>query len=116
MKVIIAGSRDFTDYLTMSDTLALIEIPITEVVCGMARGADMLGFRWANERGIPIKEFPANWDLHGRSAGYKRNEVMANYSDALVAFWDGESRGTKHMIDIATREGLKVWVVRYEAE
>ena len=57
--------------------------------------------------------FPADWDLEGKSAGFKRNVKMAEYADALVAFWDGESKGTKHMIEIAKEKGLDIRIKRY---
>lgn len=111
MKVIIAGSRSITD----SDSVAIAVIlsqfsPITEVVCGMADGVDLLGKRRAEEKGIPVAEFPADWKRHGRRAGILRNQQMAEYADALIAVWDGESRGTAHMIKAAQWEGLKVYV------
>ena len=59
-------------------------------------------------------EFPADWDKHGKSAGYKRNLEMAENADALIAFWDGESRGTKHMIDIAKEKNLLTRIIRYD--
>lgn len=64
----------------------------------MARGADTAGRMYAERCGIPVAKFPADWDKHGRRAGYVRNEAMARYADAGLAFWDGSSRGTAHMI------------------
>lgn len=113
MKTIIAGSRDFDDYELIKETLLKYN-DITEIVSGCARGADLLGEKFALEYNIPIKKFPAEWDKYGKSAGYRRNEQMAMYADALVAFWDGKSRGTKHMIDFAKQLGLKVSVIIYE--
>ncbi|MEO5581136.1 MAG: SLOG family protein [Saprospiraceae bacterium] len=81
------------------------------MVSGTARGTDMLGERYADEKGIPKKQFPADWPKYGKSAGYKRNTEMAKYADSLIAFWDGKSRGTKHMIDLAKQYNLKVRVV-----
>ena len=80
----------------------------------MARGADTLGEQYAKERGIPIRYFPADWQTLGKSAGYQRNVQMAQYADALVAFWDGRSKGTKHMIDTAQRFKLDIRVVLTE--
>jgi hypothetical protein len=85
---------------------------VTEVVSGMARGVDTLGIDWAVENWLPWKEFYADWKHYGKSAGYKRNEEMAIYADALVAIWDGKSKGTKHMIDLANKHGLIVYVHR----
>lgn len=72
---------------------------IEEVVCGGAKGADLLGAMWANANNIPVKTFLAEWDKYGRSAGMIRNRQMAEYGDFLIAFWDGQSPGTKNMIN-----------------
>lgn len=112
MKVIVAGGRDFNNYKRLSEVLDNLKQPF-EVVCGEAKGADSLGKRYAKDNELTVHRFPADWDTHGKSAGYKRNEQMADFADACIAFWDGQSRGTKHMIDIATRKGLKCLVVKY---
>lgn len=116
-RVIIAGGRDFEDYeflkLTMDRLLANITSEIC-VVCGMAKGADLLRERYANEKGYKVSRFPADWSSFGKSAGFVRNEEMAQNADALVAFWDGKSRGTQHMIKTAERHKLKVRVKKYE--
>lgn len=118
-RVIIAGSRDFSDYQLLCEKmdrlLSNVKEPIT-VVCGKARGADTLGEQYALERGYEVLPFPADWERYGRSAGYRRNTQMAENADALVAFWDGESIGTRHMISIAKSHGLKVRVVRFEVK
>lgn len=111
MKTIIAGSRNITDYNLIKTTLQNLNITITKVVSGTANGVDKLGEKYAEEFGLPIHPFPADWKKYGKSAGYVRNEEMANNAEALVAFWDGKSRGTKHMIDIARRKKLKVIIV-----
>ena len=118
MKVIIAGGRDFNDYdqlRSYCDYLLQNKDEI-EVVSGCARGADKLGERYAEERGYAIKRFPADWGTHGKSAGYLRNEEMADYADALIVFWDGQSKGTEHMINIAEKESLKIRIRRYEKQ
>ena len=103
MKVIIAGSRLFKDYelLRQKCDQALLNKLDVEIVSGGCEGADKLGERYAVERGCSIKEMPADWKKHGKSAGPIRNEQMAKYADALIAFWDGKSKGTKNMIDLA---------------
>ncbi len=113
MKIIIAGGRTFDDYdllCQICDKTLSLQSEI-EIVSGTANGADKLGEKYASEKGYPIKQFPADWDKYGKSAGYKRNEEMAKYADALIAFWDGKSRGTKHMINLAKRYELKVKIV-----
>lgn len=110
MKTIIAGSRNFNDY-DLLEAVLLKHSDITEIISGCARGADSLGEKFALEHSIPIKKFPADWNTYGKSAGYRRNEQMAYYGDRLIAFWDGQSKGTKHMIDLARKVGLEVEVV-----
>lgn len=83
------------------------------IVSGHASGADALGERYAQERGLECEQYPADWEAYGRAAGPIRNAEMAEVADALIAFWDGASRGTKNMIDTAKSKGLKVAVVRY---
>jgi hypothetical protein len=118
MKVIIAGGRNFNDYeklCSYCDYLLQNKDDI-EIVSGTAKGADKLGERYANERGYPIKRFPADWGTFGNRAGYLRNEEMAEYGDALIAFWDGESKGTQHMIRIASKKSLEIRIYRYEMD
>ena len=112
MKVIIAGGRDFNDYEKLKSVLNHLKQPF-EIVSGMAKGADSLAVRYANENGLTLHKFPADWDTHGKGAGFKRNAEMADFSDALIAFWDGKSRGTNHMIRTAEQKGLRVLVVKY---
>lgn len=100
MKVIIAGSRHmpFSMFHLIDEAVKKSNFPVTEVVCGLARGADMFGGKWAVNNSIPVKTFPANWDEHGKAAGPIRNQQMAEYADALIVFiWDG-SRGSKDML------------------
>lgn len=117
IKVIVAGSRGFDDYKRLKIELDLVlrryKPEEIEIVSGTARGADRLGERYAAERGCSVKAMPADWDRFGKSAGYRRNADMAKYADACVVFWDGKSPGTKHMIDLATKEQLKLRVIKY---
>lgn len=114
-KVIIAGSRGFSNYELMAKKLdnILSRKTTVEIVSGGARGADYYGEMYAKAKGHALKRFPAEWNKYGRSAGYRRNEQMAQYADALVAFWDGQSRGTFHMINLAKQYGLQIRVIRY---
>jgi hypothetical protein len=118
MKLIVAGGRDYTDKFcsTLNYRIGRMSEPVTEVVCGMAKGADRVGFEWAVMNDIPVARFPAEWDKWGKGAGYRRNAEMAKYADALLAFWDGESKGTKHMIDLANKEGLLIAVYDYTGQ
>jgi hypothetical protein len=110
MKVIIAGSRGIKDEQAIFSAIKASEFEITEVVSGGADGVDRFGEKYANRYDIPLKVFPADWKKKKASAGIIRNAEMANYAEALIAVWDGTSRGTKNMIEVAQRKGLKVFV------
>lgn len=112
MKIIIAGSRDLGTWSQVTTAIHNSEWDgqITEVVSGTARGVDRMGEEFGRVYKIPVKRFPANWDYYGKSAGYKRNQQMAEYADGLIVVWDGKSRGTKHMIDIMKALGKPVYV------
>lgn len=115
-KVIVAGGRNYSDYATVErslDRLLANKSYSITIVSGAATGADALGERYAESRGYEIKRFPADWNALGKAAGPIRNAEMARYADALVAFWDGKSRGTASMIDLAKKHGLAVRVVCY---
>lgn len=110
MKTIIAGSRGITDYYVVLAAILESNFEITEVVSGTARGVDSLGETYAVRNKLPIAKFPADWDRFGKRAGFLRNADMALYADALIAVWDGKSKGTKHMIDCAKLQGLKTYI------
>lgn len=119
MKVIVAGGRDFTDMVYMDSCIKQLVMDgsiadNSELVCGMARGADITGYNlWHYHYKLPIHKFYADWKSEPRRAGFIRNEDMGDVADVLVAFWDGESRGTKHMIDYMTKLGKPVFIFRY---
>ena len=116
-KLIVAGSRSFNDYdllkRKLDHLLANKDLATVHIVSGTARGADQLGERYAKERGCQLERFPANWARYGKSAGFERNTRMANHADALMAFWDGESRGTTHMIRTMQAANKPVRVTTY---
>lgn len=118
--LIIAGGREFRDYELLKktvDRLLVNKLPNVRIVCGMAKGADELGYIYAKEKGLAVIEMPAKWKRPDgstdRGAGHKRNAAMAGVSNALLAFWDGKSKGTEGMIKVAKRVGLQIRVVRY---
>lgn len=119
LKVIIAGSRDFNNFELMEKLLDMYfqhySASQIEIVSGGARGADRLGERYAQSHGMALKVMPADWNRDGKSAGYRRNESMAQYSTHCIVFWDGESRGTQHMINLANQYKLALRIVRYRS-
>ena len=117
MRLIIAGGRDFTDIDLMTSKLDAIlsqtdDDPIT-ILSGTARGADQTGEVYARIRALSVEQYPAEWDKYGKSAGYKRNHLMASLATHCVVFWDSQSKGSKHMIDLARAQGLELRIVRY---
>jgi len=110
-KVIIAGGRDFADYALLEKEANKLDIDI--VVCGMAKGADALGFQYATKYKIGLKKFYPDWDTYGKSAGHIRNREMGDYADILLAFWDGKSKGTKGMIEYMKKLNKPTIVVEY---
>ena len=123
MKYIIAGGRDFNNRNVLYAVMNTIKKygpsvgkPITEIVSGCARGADFLGIEWADVYGLRITRFPAEWDKYGKSAGFIRNADMGAYADAAIIFWDGVSKGTKHMIQTMKKLGKPYSVFNYKGE
>ena len=116
LRVIVAGSRKFKDYPMMPRVLDAnfrqINEPIT-IVCGMAEGADKLGWQYAYDHNLDIDFYPADWNMHGKIAGFIRNSKMAENADMLIAFWDGKSRGTDHMIKTMKKKNLPVKVYKF---
>lgn len=102
MKVVIYGSRDVHIPITtiqndLDGYFGLRLSDITEVVCGMAKGADDSGLAFAKHLRYPVKLYPADWDQHGARAGFIRNLQMAEYADVGLGYWRNWSRGTAHM-------------------
>lgn len=115
MKVIVAGSRTFNDYPKLKkklDSILRNQKDVT-IISGTALGADRLGERYALENYHKLEQFPAMWDLFGKKAGYMRNEEMAKNADSCIIFWDGKSKGTKHMIDIAKKYNLNLRIIMF---
>lgn len=99
MKLIIAGTRTFDNYEYLKEIISKINNPISEIISGHSKGADLLGEKYAKENKIKLTIFEADWNNLGKSAGPIRNKKMAEYCDCAIIFWDGESRGSKSMIE-----------------
>jgi hypothetical protein len=119
IKIIIAGGRDFTDAEAMIDALNGLESVLGDtsnwiIVAGMASGADITGYNLAVRSRVATIQMPAEWDKHpNKSAGFVRNGEMAAIADVLVAFWDGRSKGTEHMIKTMRKREKPVYVFKY---
>lgn len=115
LKIIVAGSRDFTDYNLLKIKLDFYigKHSDIEIISGTARGADRLGERYAEEKGLTLTRFSADWKKYGKRAGYLRNEEMAQYATHAVIFWDGKSKGTAHMIELCKTYGINYRVIKF---
>jgi hypothetical protein len=130
-RIIIAGSRGFNDYNLLKEKCDYLIQSISAeivIVSGNANGADKLGERYAKEKNYKVETYPAQWEdfstpcrikynKHGKPynalAGHKRNQLMADCSDMLIAFWDGKSTGTQDMLDRAYENKLVVRTIEY---
>ncbi len=114
IKLAIIGGRDFQDYELVKATVAKVKSEIVAIVSGGAKGADSLAERYAREHGIPVEVYPADWNKHGRRAGFLRNQDIISACDAVIAFWDGVSAGTRSSIEIADKAGKSVHIEGYD--
>lgn len=110
MKVAVIGSRDFYDYDLVKETLSTIDI--TLLISGGAKGADSLGEQYANENNIETLIFKPDWKKHGPAAGPIRNTDIVNNANIIVAFWDGESKGTKDSVTKAEKLNKEVVIIK----
>lgn len=112
MKLAVVGGRNFDDYEYLERELDKLD-DIEMIVSGGAKGADTLAERYAHEHGIKIKIFPPEWEIWGKQACNKRNHQIVDECDQLIAFWDGESRGTAHSVALAVMAGKKVRIRKF---
>lgn len=113
--LLVAGSRTFRDHAKVREIVTALakETPELTIVSGMARGADLLGAKVAEELGLKLIRVPARWDKYGRRAGYLRNEVLVDLADRVLVFWDGKSRGTAHTLGLCEKAGIPVRLERF---
>lgn len=111
-RLAIIGSRTFDDYKILNTlvTDCHLNVGITHIISGGAKGADLLGAKWAKEHSVKLVEYLPEWDKYGKSAGFRRNADIINDSDAVMAFWDMESKGTADSINKANERGLDVFI------
>jgi hypothetical protein len=115
MKLAIVGSRTFNDYELLEksilDKFDLKNIDL--IVSGGAVGADKLGEKFAEKHSIEPLILKPDWNKYGKRAGYERNKDIIKNCDTVIAFWNGESPGTKHSIDIAKASKKEVIIVNF---
>ena len=123
LNILIAGGRDYDDNIRMkafvNHCIKDMHYDTITIISGMAKGADTLGVRLAEEMHYQLKKFPAQWRKYGKMAGFVRNRQMLNYLDneqdecMVLAFWDGKSPGTKHMIETAREMNINCFICKY---
>ena len=114
MKLAIIGSRTFQNYSILIKELDSKKDKITLVISGGAQGADSLGEKWAKGNNIPTLIFPADWDKHGKAAGFIRNQDIIDNCDCCIAFWDGKSKGTAHSISLCEKQNKPYKIISFE--
>ena len=117
MKVLICGSRDWINKDLIKETLTEVISEVEEeitVIHGAARGADKIGGEVAAEMKLKVEEYPADWNTHGRYAGFVRNKFMVEECkpNVILAFWDGKSKGTLHTIKLAKKNNILNLIVK----
>ena len=112
-KIVIFGSRDFTDYEYADKFISTFDDSSIEIISGCARGADKIGEQYALEHNVTLYKFPAEWNKYGKSAGFVRNNQMADFCDMGICFWDGKSPGTKHMIESLKKRNKICYIILY---
>lgn len=106
MKVAVIGSRG----LTVPHLERYLPADVTEIVSGGARGVDSSAAAWARAHGVPLTEFLPEYDKYGRKAPLLRNLTIIDHSDLVLAFWDGQSRGTAFVIEKCRERGKPVQI------
>lgn len=133
MKIVVAGGRDFFDEEFMAEKLSeLVEKgilgPEDELVCGMAKGADLTAKSLFEKEGLTVHERPADWKnldavpciikhnkygAYNALAGHNRNTTMGDEAELAIIFWDGKSTGTKNMIDYMRSLNKPIYIFNY---
>jgi predicted Rossmann fold nucleotide-binding protein DprA/Smf involved in DNA uptake len=111
-KLAVIGSRTFDDYQIIKEELASLDF--STIVSGGAQGADSLGARYAKENNKELIVFLPDWERFERSAGMIRNKQIVDYCDELIAFWNGESKGTSNSINLATKQNKLIKLIWVE--
>lgn len=120
MNLGVVGSRTFSNKWLIFEYIYIFKTAYEvlfnekiEIVSGGANGADSLAEKVALTSGIPVKIFKSDWEKHGKAAGFIHNQQIVDNSDMIVAFWDGESKGTKDTIDKAKKAKKPTFIVYF---
>lgn len=116
IKLAIIGSRTFNDYEFLKATVDRIikekNLNVGLIISGGAKGVDNLAHRYSDEKQLEIKRYNAEWGKYGRAAGLKRDFEIIDDCNMCIAFWDGKSRGSKHSIDLCSKQNKKCIIIQ----
>ena len=110
MKLLIAGSRSITEF----DLTGRVGADVELIICGGAKGIDLVAERYADKKRISKLVLYPNYSLYGRAAPLKRNEIMVDIADEVLVIWDGKSKGAKYTAEYAKKKGKKVVIITCE--
>ncbi len=111
MTTAVIGSRTFQDYVLLENTLN--KYMITQLVSGGARGADQLAERYAHKKGLPTLVLKPDYATFGKAAPFICNQDIIDAVQQVIAFWNGESRGTAHALKYAQKQGKIVHIISF---
>lgn len=115
-KIVIGGCRYYNNYIAFSKIVDICLSKVKDkyyiiILSGHCSGVDTMAEQYANENNYRLEIYPAQWEKYGKAAGPKRNETMVKNSDAVIAFWDYKSRGTKNLITLAKKYNKPIRVI-----
>lgn len=115
MRVAVIGSRNTDDRI---EDLIRDNLPpyTTEIISGGAKGVDEAAKHVAAALGIPFREFLPDYDTYGKRAPLVRNDRIIDYADMVLAFWDGESPGTKYVVTSCLKRSKRVVYIPLKGE
>lgn len=117
IKLAIVGSRTFNDLQAFYKCLQVLKVDyeIIQIISGGAKGADSIGEKYADENNIPKLIFKPDWQKYGKRAGFLRNEDIIKNCNFCLAFWDGESHGTKHDIELCKKYNIPCFIYNFNS-
>lgn len=113
MKVLVCGSRNIDSFSLVQKAIVESGFEVTEIISGGAKGVDALAEQYARTYEIPTQIFKPDWKKFGKKAGILRNAEMVKIADAVIAIWDGQSKGTKSSIDFTKKAAKPLFIYQY---
>ena len=115
MAIAVIGSRGFSDYSFFAEKLEHLLQNLSDysfVSGGCKTGGDALIKRYCQEHSLKLVEYLPDWDLHGKKAGFLRNQLIIDDCTHLIAYWDEVSKGTLSSIKMAEKKNIPIKIVK----